>query len=175
MNIWNFAQKRNEPSLGVTKEDYLPGFDERAAIYRSARNSQHVPSRVVEANPDILSPVYAGAASKTLLSMLSNKELKIALKNIQIEPITGYTVTSVDELYKQVKVIQRQGYCITTDELVLGAMCITAPVHRYILPVSLSIIGPTERLKPKANIFLEILQSSTSRISEKLAESYQST
>jgi DNA-binding IclR family transcriptional regulator len=130
--------------------------------------------RVVEADPDILTPVYAGAASKTLLSLLSSKELKIALKNIQIKPITGHNVATVDELWSQVKVIQRQGYCITTDEMVLGAMCISVPIHQYILPVSLSIIGPTERLRPKTDDLLEMLLSSASRISAKLAESYQS-
>ena len=130
--------------------------------------------RVVEADPKILSPIFAGAGGKTLLSLLGSKELKAALKNIQTECLTGSTAIDIESLREQVKTIQHQGYCITTDEMVVGAMCISAPIHNYVLPVSLSIIGPTGRLGPKTEDYLEILLSATSRISKKLAESYQS-
>ncbi len=126
--------------------------------------------RVVEAEPDLASPLYAGAGGKMLLSLLSNKDFKIALKNLQLEPITERTNTSMEELIQQVKTIRQQGYCITTDEVVMGAMCIAAPIHNYVLPASISIIGPTDRLKPKINQFLELLVTSTNRISRQLAD-----
>jgi IclR family transcriptional regulator, KDG regulon repressor len=130
--------------------------------------------RVVEAEPNLSSPLYAGAGGKMLLSLLSNKELKIALKNIQLEPITERTNTSIEELIQQIKLIRQQGYCITTDEVVMGAMCLAAPIHNYVLPASISIIGPTDRLKPKVDSFLEILLSGTDRISRQLADTLPS-
>jgi IclR family transcriptional regulator, KDG regulon repressor len=130
--------------------------------------------RVVEAEPNLASPLYAGAGGKMLLSLLNNKEFKIALKNLQPEPITERTNTNIEELIRQVKLIRQQGYCITTDEVVMGAMCIAAPIHNYVLPASISIIGPTDRLKPKIDDFLELLLSCTDHISRQLADTLPS-
>lgn len=127
--------------------------------------------RVVEAGPSIYSPLYAGAGGKTLLSLLENKELKIALKNIQIEPRKNGMIIDTDGLWDQVNIIRQRGYCITTDELVVGAMCIAAPIHNCGTPASLSIIGPTGRLEPSINDYVDLLLSSTARISKRLADS----
>jgi IclR family transcriptional regulator, KDG regulon repressor len=131
--------------------------------------------RVVEAEPNLFSPLYAGAGGKTLLSLLSDKELKITLKNIHLEPITEYTNTDIRILMEQVNLIRQQRYCLTTDEIVMGAMCLAAPIRNYVLPASISIIGPTERLKPKINNFLELLLSGADRISSQLAETLPAT
>jgi IclR family transcriptional regulator, KDG regulon repressor len=126
--------------------------------------------RVVEAEPNIVAPIYAGASGKVLLSQLNNIELKLAVKNIQLEPITDFTVTSIEELIKQIRRTRQLGYAISADEVVTGATSIAAPINNYALPVSLSLIGPTARIKPKIKTYLKLLLNSAGVISNNISD-----
>jgi DNA-binding IclR family transcriptional regulator len=130
--------------------------------------------RVVEEIREINS-VHAGAAGKVLLSQLSDKELKIVMKNIKLEPITEYSTTDKDELLFQLKRIKQQGYSICANERIIGAMGISAPVSDYIMPVALSIVGPEVRMKPRSKELIEALLASASRISGNIKENYPTT
>jgi len=123
--------------------------------------------------PDPVGPIYVGATAKVLLSQLNDEDLQIAMRNIEIRPVTEYSVTDKRELKKQIKQIGKQGYSISYGERISGALCISAPVRNYFWPVALSLIGPEVRLKPRLEETLEKVKSSAHRVSENIKEYFK--
>jgi DNA-binding IclR family transcriptional regulator len=109
--------------------------------------------------------LYAGASVKVLLSQLDEKKLKILLDNINIFPVTEHTITDTELLLAQLKDIRQKGHSISHGERILGTICISVPVHNYILPVVISIVGPENRLQPRVTEILAEMKASSSRIS----------
>jgi IclR family transcriptional regulator, acetate operon repressor len=118
-------------------------------------------------------PLFMGATTKVLLSQLDDRGLKIAIKNINITPVSANTVTDKGTLLAQVKEIKKRGYDISYGEAVVGAICLSAPIRGYPLPAALSIVGPESRLKPDATPILTELLASTDRISKNMADIFQ--
>jgi DNA-binding IclR family transcriptional regulator len=123
--------------------------------------------------PDPVGPIYVGATAKILLSQLNDEELQIAIRNIEIRPVTEHSVTDTRELKKQIKQIRRQGYSISHGERIAGALCISAPVSNYFWPVALSLIGPDSRLQPQLEETIEKVKTSADQVSENLKEYFK--
>lgn len=123
--------------------------------------------------PDPVGPIYVGATAKILLSQLNDEDLQIAIRNIEIRPVTEHSVTDKRELKKQIKQIRNQGYSISYGERILGALCISAPVKNYFWPVALSLIGPESRLEPRLEDTAEKLRSSAHQVSENIKEYFK--
>jgi DNA-binding IclR family transcriptional regulator len=119
-----------------------------------------------------LGPFYIGATAKVLLAQLDDEELKTTLKHLVFTYTTEKTVTDKQLLKEQVMEIRRQGYCVTFGERVPGAVCISAPIGHYLCPVSLSIVGPEDRLGPRVNEVVEELKASAARISLNIARAF---
>jgi DNA-binding IclR family transcriptional regulator len=122
--------------------------------------------RIVEPSKRV-GPIHSGASAKVLLAQLNESEQKAALKNIQLEPDSNY---NKDELSAQIKLIQKQGYGITSGEREFGATCIAAPVKGYEIPVALSILGPDVRLKNRLNSSVKHLLAAADRISRNIMD-----
>ncbi len=120
-----------------------------------------------------LGPLFAGARAKVMFSQLSDEELKIALNNINIAPVTKKTVTDKNVLMEQMHDIRKQGYAVAYGERIDGAICIAAPVNKYVCPVALSVIGPEGRIKPRINNIVKELKASAGRISDSIAEVFK--
>ena len=131
--------------------------------------------RVVEDNSRRIRSIYAGATGKMLLAQLNGKDLKIVMENIHFEPVTEDITFNKAELMAQLKRIRRQGYATTCGERIPGAMCLSAPITNYILPVALSILGPETRIKPKMEDFLQNLLFSCTRISANIKKNFEFT
>jgi IclR family KDG regulon transcriptional repressor len=123
--------------------------------------------------PDPVGPIYVGATAKVLLSQLNDEDLQIAMRNVEIRPVTEHSVTDKRELKKQINQIRKQGYSISYGERISGALCISAPVSNYFWPVALSLIGPESRLQPILEETLEKVKSSACRISENIKEYFK--
>ena len=82
--------------------------------------------------------------------------------------MTGNNVTDRKVLIAQLKVIKRQGYAVSYGERIAGAMCISAPIKHYSYPVALSVLGPENRLKPRAAEIKEELVTSAARITNSI-------
>jgi IclR family KDG regulon transcriptional repressor len=113
-------------------------------------------------------PVNAGASGKVLLSQLDEKQLRTAIDSIDVAKATDRTVTSPELLLAQVREISHQGYAVSYGERIDGAICISAPIKNYILPVALSIVGPENRLQPKTQEAIAQMVISARRISENI-------
>jgi DNA-binding IclR family transcriptional regulator len=125
--------------------------------------------RIVARNR-ISTNVYAGANAKVLLSQLNKRELKIVTNNSRFEPMTEQTITNKDELLAQLDAIREQGYAIGHAERVPGAASIAVPIRDYILPASLGILGPENRVQPRTGEFVDALIEASTRIHHKLLQ-----
>ena len=113
-------------------------------------------------------PLLAGSSLKVLFSMLNDKQLKVALDNFVISRQTERTVTDKAVLLAQIKEIKQQGYGISRGEWLNGVTCISVPVFNYSLPLSLSALGPENRLKDREKAAIKELKASAGRISENI-------
>jgi IclR family KDG regulon transcriptional repressor len=113
-------------------------------------------------------PIYAGSAGKVLLSEQEELELKTILDRIELVRIGPNTVTDKDTLLGELKEAKRQGFSMSSNEVIKGAAAISVPVRGYVCPAALSIIGPEDRLLPKMVTILEELKNSAQLISNTL-------
>jgi len=127
--------------------------------------SRH-PLRVVEI-PDEerrVGDIYSGAPAKVLLSQYPEDKFRQLLRYIKLEIAENPSI-NIEELMLQIKQVRKQGYAITYGETVKGGLCISVPVRDYVLPVSLNIYGPAERIKPRIVEYLDKALGSAVRIS----------
>lgn len=125
--------------------------------------------KVVEDDSGQVTPFAVGATAKVLLSQLDEKEMREALSRIDLKRLMGKSVVSSDTLVAQIRDIKRRGYGVSYGERIAGAMCISTAITGYSYPVALSIIGPENRIKPRAKAIIEELMISARRISRSIA------
>lgn len=93
------------------------------------------------------SPLYAGASAKVLLAFQSDEFIGRYLMDTEFERITDKTITTADELRRDLKKIRTMGYAISYGERVKGAMSISAPIFNRFQEVfaDLTITFPSIR------------------------------
>jgi DNA-binding IclR family transcriptional regulator len=75
-------------------------------------------------------PINAGAYGKTLMAFYEPlEELEQIVKNTVLEKRTLYTITDKEQLMNEYKKIREQGYAISDEENLIGAMGIGVPVY----------------------------------------------
>ena len=91
-------------------------------------------------------PLYAGSASRVLLAW--NPDLAEQVLASPLEPLTGETVTSPDELRALIARAKADGYAITAGEREDSASGLSAPVFDSAADIvgALTISGPTLRM-----------------------------
>jgi DNA-binding IclR family transcriptional regulator len=160
--------------------EYLAELTEETIVLGVLIGLNHVSLHSIESKHELrvvwpgnsVGPLYSGAASKILLSLLSDADLKSIINKIQFEPLTEHTVTKKEDLIIQIKEIRKQGYAVTSSERVPGAISVAAPIKDYVLPAALSILGPESRMKPRMPQFTEKVVSAANRISQRLLDAF---
>ena len=91
---------------------------------------------------------HATAVGKVLLSSFSGSELDEFIKeNILFEPFTKNTITTREELIRELDEIREVGYALDREETEAGLYCVAAPIydhHRHII-ASLGVSMPIQR------------------------------
>lgn len=124
--------------------------------------------RVVDpGEPGDSEDLYLAAKGKVLLSQLTLPALKATLKHIRVNS-TQNPLWTVDQILKEIEVVRKKGFAVTTGIRVSGATCISVPVANYGFPVCLSILGPENRLKPRLKEYLQMAIQAASAISQKV-------
>ncbi len=116
--------------------------------------------------------LFVGASGKILLSQMSDAWLEAHLKSVYISPLTPCTVTDKQVLFSQICEIRKNGYAVSCGERIPGVLCISAPVMNYTSPISLSIVGPESRLKPRLEYLVNELKLSAIRASRNVLDIY---
>jgi DNA-binding IclR family transcriptional regulator len=114
--------------------------------------------------------IPVGSTCKVLLSQFNDEELRLIIKNITWQSLVGNTGVNKDILVAELKRIKEQGYAISHGERITGALGISTPIKNYTQPAALSITGYDSRLLPKISGLIEELKTSTSRVSNSIAE-----
>lgn len=72
---------------------------------------------------------HAAAGGKVLLSELSPKDILTIYQGRALKPYGKNTITSIDELFKELEKIRKQGYAIDNEEYYEGVRCVSAPIR----------------------------------------------
>lgn len=127
----------------------------------------------IVAKKKVASDLYAGAHGKVLLSQLKPKELRIALNNMDFNPLTERTITHREELLVQLDRIREQGYAVSYGERIPDVINFAVPIRNYFIPVALGILSPENRVKSRISEFLEAIREAGVQIERNIAEAFQ--
>jgi DNA-binding IclR family transcriptional regulator len=120
-----------------------------------------------------ISPLYGGATGKVLLAYLEPEDLKEFWRAVKPQKLTPYTVTSREEMSKEIELIRERGYAFGTQDRLLGVAGISAPIFDSAGHASgaLTIAGPSERCTNEhLEQWVEPLTAATRRISQLIAD-----
>lgn len=91
---------------------------------------EEVPSPIrLASDPGMKFPAHATALGKALLSGRTEAELRALYPEPKLEPLTPYTVTTVEALLLEVEEAKRTGCAFDRQEAVIGFYCVAAPVR----------------------------------------------
>jgi len=113
-------------------------------------------------------PINTGAAGKVLLSQLSDKELKLLLKDMVFVSVTPKTIIEPNILIQQCNMIRGKGYAIEYGEFDVGGGAIAVPIKGYTCPLALSIAGLESRLRINQDAILAELEKAALKISKEM-------
>lgn len=119
----------------------------RDGRYRSVvglAETQHAVRRVLTLG--MVAPLHAGSAGKVFLTY-DEDAWHDALEH-GLGPVTGHTMTDVEEFAEQRAAVRRRGYATSFEEYEIGSASVSAPVfgvHGQLVAV-LGIVAPVQRL-----------------------------
>ena len=115
-------------------------------------------------------PIHIGVDGRVLLSQLDDITLSSVLEHVCVEKDKKCENINTNNLMDEIRIIRRQGYAVVHNELLEGVTCICAPVHNYVTPAALSIVGPERRIRPKTQSHIKKLLASSDLISKDISE-----
>lgn len=117
-------------------------------------------------------PLHATALGKVFLAAMDESTVRRMANDGRFGSFTDNTITSADDLAKDLDAVRRRGYAVEREELGLGRGCIAAPIRDRAgsVAAALSLSGPKDaiRLEEKESVLAGLLLDVTDRISGKL-------
>ena len=116
-------------------------------------------------------PLHSTASGKLLLANLAEEEVDRIIKKKRLIRYTKNTITSPILLKKELRKIKKQDYSVDNIEYEKNVRCVAAPIRDFSGRViaSLSISGPTMRMKPKrVTSLIKLAQEAGKEISQSL-------
>ena len=139
------------------------------AVYVEKLDSPQLPATVSRVGVSV--PMYCTAVGKVLLAYLPPDEFARLLRQIEPRSRTAHTISSIEELRKQVERVRRCGYSFDLQENEPQIRCVAAPIwdHAGNVNASLSVSGPAKRM-PMARMrdLAPVVQEAGIRISREL-------
>jgi DNA-binding IclR family transcriptional regulator len=121
--------------------------------------------------PGVRVPLYVGAASKVLLSAMSELEVDSYFNRTALKPFQRNTITSPAVLKREMRMIRRNGYAESRSELILGCAAMAVPIKDYTgqTVAVIDVLTPEGRYTPAfRQTCLRLLTTGARRISERL-------
>jgi DNA-binding IclR family transcriptional regulator len=131
--------------------------------------SKH-PLKVLGETNEIQPIIPLGAAQKVLLSQLSEKDLRFALRTAENWITDEQYLTDIEVIKPQLAQIKQLGYATSCGEAILGAMAISAPVRNYCSPLALTLLGPENRMIGRVPELIKELMDATDAVSRDILE-----
>jgi DNA-binding IclR family transcriptional regulator len=120
-------------------------------------------------------PLYCTAAGKVILSTRNEDEIEAYIADTPFAPVTQYTISTANDLRKELRAVKERGYAIDLEEYSLGARCVA--VAFFVgsgTPASLSISSlasrlPERRIKQIATTMQGLIENHGFRLAKNLA------
>jgi IclR family pca regulon transcriptional regulator len=131
-------------------------------------------TRIISANipPGSLFPPHATAMGKVLLAGLEPAVVHELAERRPFEPFTPTTITCVDELLRELRVVAEQGYASSNQEWEPGLRSLAAPVRtrdgRVVAAVCIVVVRPDLTIQTMERDFLPALRQTAEAISDEL-------
>lgn len=91
--------------------------------------------------------LHCTGVGKALMSRLEPGEVSVIVRRIGLVPQTKYTLTTEDDLQKELEFTRERGYALDEEEQELGVRCVAVPIPGMLLtPMALSVSGPLTRV-----------------------------
>ena len=114
---------------------------------------------------------HATSSGKAMLAFMGDEQLSGILQKHPLKQYTPHTVTTVEQLMRQLEFVRRNGYAVEDEEEEAGVRCIGAPIfnasHHLVAAVSvtgvlselngLAIPAVAEKVKQTAEIISQVL------------------
>ena len=119
-------------------------------------------------------PGYCAATGKILLSYFSNEDIRqIYSLNKSLKKYTQNTITSVDELIREIEKVRVRKVAFDDEEALVGVYCVAAPVlnSKGECVAAISISAPKNRVTAnKGETLIKLVSETARRISSSLRE-----
>ena len=76
-------------------------------------------------------PLHCTGLGKSLLMQYSSDEIREMYKDKILEPLTPFSITSVEKLVEAIEESKRLGYSIDDEENKVNGICVAAPIYDY--------------------------------------------
>jgi len=116
-------------------------------------------------------PAHATGVGKVLLAALPSEKVTEIIKSKDLCKLTENTITSPENLQKELEKIRKNGFAIDNEECEVGAKCIAAPIRDYTNQVvaAVSISGPSARLsEERLNELVKVVKEAAFKISQEI-------
>ena len=96
-------------------------------------------------------PLYSSAVGKAILAEMSEDEVAYIWEHSEIKRNTEHTITSLEELRKDLILVRKRGYALDNEENEPGVFCIAASIknHKGKADYAISISAPVSRMPEK--------------------------
>jgi DNA-binding IclR family transcriptional regulator len=90
-------------------------------------------------------PLHISASGKTILSTLSDEDVRSVVRQHGLESYTDNTITTERALFEELNRIRDQGYAVNDEEEIVGYCAVAAPIQTENERAigSISVAGPT--------------------------------
>lgn len=126
----------------------------------------------MDSHPGFFRRAHYMASGKVLLAYSPRILQETYADAVPFESMTKYSISSVEALLKELDEIKARGYAVDREESEYGLFCIAAPItnHTGQAIASVSISGPSTRMKEHAERNISLVTDTAASISQKLAD-----
>jgi PcaR/PcaU/PobR family beta-ketoadipate pathway transcriptional regulator len=142
-----------ETSKEIGETVSLAILDNTEIVFLERVNSPHIYNINLHVGSRL--PAYCTSIGKVLLAFLPKSRLRDIIKNIELKPITPYTITNKENLKKDLKKVRIRGYAMNCEELSVGLRSVAAPVRNY----SGSVVGGVNIAAPSSRADIKRLDT----------------
>lgn len=115
--------------------------------------------------------LHCTALGKVLLAFQPPEEQSRIMQEIELKPFTARTITSKEDLGKELQWVRYKGYALDRRESEDDVECIAAPIRDHLgnAVAAMSISGPQRKINtPQEKIFIQQVMKAAKLISAKL-------
>ncbi|MGX9134291.1 IclR family transcriptional regulator [Rummeliibacillus sp. JY-2-4R] len=127
IDTFNLAALSIVETLGETLQ--LSILDGTEIVYLAKKDGSS-PVKV-STDPGMRFPAHATAMGKAQLSQYNYEKLRVLYHDSSFTPVTKYTVSNFEDLWKQILIVKENGFIEECQEAVENFNCIAAPIFNH--------------------------------------------